>query len=210
MPNKKKDIIPTKLTQIRTRLKYTQEELGQLLGISKKMVQEIEQEKFNLSLDKAITLSQKFNYSLDWIYGNEKNKEMQDKLKNYSEEECLSFLVDIRDFLVFSENSIKLHINNSYWQYIKKISEIKNSDKTMRRQKSEIAELNGSYNAEDKTDIVWEVSIDVDKFISLMNWGNSSTLFAFEDSREFPPPSEEQKKEAEDFIQLLLENTQKD
>ncbi len=206
MPNKKKEIISTNLAILREKLGYTQKDLADILSVDVKMIRNYEEDISNLPIDKAIFLSKKYNFSLDWIYKNTQNNSEIQYLKNYSEEERTNFLVDIRDFVIFSDNKIKLRINNSYWEYIKKLNEIKHSDKTQRRQKSEIAELNGSYKMNDNSYITWEFSIDIDKFKSIIF---DSCVFACDNSTNMSKPSEEDIKNAENFIQSLVRESAK-
>lgn len=208
MPNKTKKIIPTNLATIREKLKYTQEDLAKILGVSKKMICYYEQECSNLPLEKAIYLSKRYNFSLDWIYKNPQNSQNTLKFKNYSDEECTKFLVDIRDFLICSDDKIKFCIKNAYWEYIKKLNAIKHSDKTQRIQSNEIAELNGNYKITDDTDIFWEFSIDINEFISMIHYQDGSCpIYTDDDSKNVSPPNDEQIEEIKEYLKSFVSST---
>ena len=68
MAHKVKDIIESNIYEIRAEQNLTQEELGELLGVSVRMIQSYEAGQTTLPLDKAMYLCEKWNYSLDQIY----------------------------------------------------------------------------------------------------------------------------------------------
>lgn len=208
MSNKEKEIISTNLLAIREEQGYSQKELGSILGVGERMICNYETNVSNLPLDKALFISKKWNYSLDWIYCNTDNNSDRINLKNYSEEECIKFLVDIRDFFICSDDKITLSINNSYWEYINKVNEIRHSNRTAQEKAREIAQLNGSYQIVDKTNISWKFSTDISNFISMMNFGQDSCcIFASDNPMNSTSISEEQIKEASDFLNLLINTT---
>lgn len=205
MSNKKKQIIPNKLLAIREEKGYSQKELASILGVSERMICNYETNVSNLPPDKALLLAKKWNYSLDWIYCNGANNLDRINLKNYSEEECIKFLVDIRDFFICSDGKITLSINNSFWEYIKKVNDIKHSSKTPKEKEREIAQLNGSYQVADKTNIAWNFSTDISNFISMMNFGQDSyCTFVSDNPINSSTISEEKMKEATIFLELLI------
>ena len=68
MANKPKEKIPNNLLSIREELKLTQKELGEILNVSVRQICNYEtDETSTLPLDKAILISKKWNYSLDYI-----------------------------------------------------------------------------------------------------------------------------------------------
>jgi len=208
MSNKEKEIISTNLLAIREEKGYSQKELASILGVSERMICNYETNFSNLPPDKALLLAKKWNYSLDWIYCNTDNNLDRINLKNYSKEECIKFLVDIRDFFICSDDKITLSINNSYWEYINKVNEIKHSSKTPQEKKREIAQLNGSYQIVDKTNISWKYSTNISNFISMINFGQDSCcIFASDNPANSTSISEEQIKEATDFLNLLTNTT---
>ena len=68
MYNKVKEIYPCNLLELRKNLGLTQKELGEILGVSERMICNYETGEITLPIDKAIILSQRWNYTLDWIY----------------------------------------------------------------------------------------------------------------------------------------------
>ena len=95
-------------------------------------------------------------------------------------------------------------MNNSYWEYINKFSEIKHSNKTPKEKEREIAQLNGNYKVDDNKNIFWEFSTDIRNFISMMNFGQGqSCIFPSDNPKNSISISEEQIKEATDFLHLL-------
>lgn len=208
MANKEKEIISTNLLAIREEQGYSQKELASILGVSERMICNYETNVSNLPPDKALLLAKKWNYSLDWIYCNTNNNLDRINLKNYSEEECIKFLVDIRHFIICSDDKIKLSINKSYWEYINKVNEIRHSNRTSQEKKREIAQLNGSYRLDDNTNISLEFSTDINNFISMMNFGNGhSCIYASENPKPLTQLSEEQIIEARNFLNILTNIT---
>lgn len=214
MANKTKEIIPNRLSEIRAELGYTQKQMGEILKVSAEMVQRYEHEESNLPIENAILLSQKLNYSLDWIYDNDfvsfENEESHFNFRkkfdliNYSQEECNSFLVDIRDYLKISDDCIKFAVNNSYWEYMKNINKINNENITKNEKTIRKKQLNAEYYIDDFSNIVWEVSIPHEDFVSMLTFYNKSFPFANDDHKL--NPTTEQIKEFEDFILMLDSN----
>lgn len=117
MAHKVKDIIESYIYEIRAEQKLTQEELGELLGVSVRMIQSYEAGQTTLPLDKAMYLCEKWNYSLDQIYRDFAKKPIFNK-----------FSVDIRDFLSISKESIVFTLPDYYWEYLQKVEKINEDD----------------------------------------------------------------------------------
>lgn len=117
MAHKVKDIIESYIYEIRAEQKLTQEELGELLGVSVRMIQSYEAGQTTLPLDKAMYLCEKWNYSLDQIYRDFSKKPIFNK-----------FSVDIRDFLSISKESIVFTLPDYYWEYLQKVKKINEDD----------------------------------------------------------------------------------
>ncbi len=117
MAHKVKDIIESYIYEIRAEQKLTQEELGELLGVSVRMIQSYEAGQTTLPLDKAMYLCEKWNYSLDQIYRDFSKKPIFNK-----------FSVDIRDFLSISKESIVFTLPDYYWEYLQKVEKINEDD----------------------------------------------------------------------------------
>ncbi len=206
MANKIKDIIPNNLLKIREKHGYTQKEMSEILDVSERMICNYEIGESNLPIDKAVLLSKKYNYSLDWIYCNTQNNFDKIKFENYSEEENKNFLVDIRKFITISDNKITFSINNSYWKYLKKLKDIKNSYKTSKEQIREISELNGMYKSNDNTNITMNLSFAISDFVSMINFDNSSYVCCFDNDSNKDDITEDNIKEVTDFLKSLIDN----
>ena len=86
---KKPYTIYTRLAELREDLDLTQEQLAEILGVSTKMVSNYETGANALPIDKALILSEKYGYSLDWLY----------KKYNINFDNCKDFLIDIRKWV---------------------------------------------------------------------------------------------------------------
>jgi len=83
----KKSVISRRIKELRKSRKESQQDLADVLYLSKQSVSKIEQDKINLTLENAIGLANHYNVSIDWISGRieEKNNptEMLDILSKY-------------------------------------------------------------------------------------------------------------------------------
>lgn len=206
MPNKIKDIIPNNLLKIREELDYTQKEFAEILDVSERMICNYETGESTLPPDKAVFLSKKYNYSLDWIYCNTQNDSVKTEFENYTEEENKNFLVDIRNFITISDDKITFSINNSYWKYLNKVKKLKSSDRTSKERIREISELNGIYESNDNTNITMNLSLKISDFVSMINFDNSSCTCCFDNNSDNKDITEENIKEATDFLKSLIDN----
>ena len=158
----------------------------------------------NLPLDKAILLSQKYNYSLDWIYKMDKT---QDKNENVSIHENPSqldkFIVDIRDFVSFSNGMYHFSIPDNYWNYITELNTILSSNKTDNEKKRLRAELNGKYKKSNKNSVVWRISIPANEISSYVHFDSEFIPFVTSDTFSEHEPTEEQLSEAISFLNEL-------
>ena len=199
MANKEKKIISNNLLKIREELNYTQQELGQILDVSERMICYYETGLSSLPIDKAVLIRKKWNYSLDWIY----NQDLSGKFHDVSEE-TPDFLVDIRRFLKVSDDKVVFSIPQDFWNYMSDLNEICHSTVSENERKRKIVELNGSYTKDNKTNIFKECSIDKEAFINMICLGDVPVLYSCEeDKKEYPEPSDEKMKEVIDFLELL-------
>lgn len=204
MAKKPKEKVPNNLLAIREELGYSQKEFGKILDVSERQICNYETDEVcNLPLDKAMLISKKWNYSLDWIYCN--TEFFQGHSKNYPESEKCNFLVDIRDFIRKKGDEISFSIPNYYWEYYEEKNKISASTSSPREKKRAIAQLNGSFENEDETNIIWECLIPCNEFISMIHFGNSSCVYASEEKTEKQKMSEEQIKEVQEFLKLISE-----
>lgn len=203
MANKIKEIYPNNLLTIREDLGYTQHEMGNILDVSDRMICNYETGESNLPIDKAILLSQKYNYSLDWIY-----KISRTQATNISIQENPTqldkFVVDIRDFISFSNNMYHLNFPDNYQKYISEINTIFSSNKTENEKKRLKAELDGNYKKTNKGNIVWRVSIPTDEIPSYIHFDSSFIPFANTNNDSEYEPTDEQLADAKSFLEELL------
>lgn len=200
MANKVKEIIPTNLQKIREELGYTQKELGEILDVSERMICNYETNESTLPIDKAILIKEKWNYSLEWIY---KQNDLPEKSHNVNKENP-NFLIDIRRFLKVSDDKVVFSIPQDFWNYMSDLNEICYSTVSENEKKRKIAELNGSYTKDNKTNIFKECSIDKEAFINMICLGDVSVPYGCEeDKKEYPEPNDEKIKEVTDFLELL-------
>lgn len=201
MTNKPREKIPNNLLSIREELKLTQKELGEILNVSVRQICNYEtDETSTLPLDKAILISKKWNYSLDYIYCNSTVSKKSNTY--YTETEKNNFLVDIRTFFCKEKDNLYFTITNSFWEYLKTKENILSSLNSKKETKRAIAELDANYKVEDKSDIRWEYKLPYDKFISKLHFGDSSTIYATnEESKNKPSP--EAVEEVTSFLNFI-------
>ena len=172
MAHKVKNIIESNIYKIRAELNYTQKEFGELLGVSERMIQMYEAYVTTLPLDKALYICKRWNYSLDQIY--------LDFSKKYA---FNKFSVNIRDFLTRNNNSIIFSMPDYYWNYLKEINRINNSDILQDDKKRLLAELDDKYS-NDTNSVVWKYKIPVNDFLSNLKFGDDEFPYADIDSEE--------------------------
>lgn len=209
MANKQKIHIPNNLVAIRNREECTQKELAEILGVTERQVCNYEiGESGSLPIDKAIFISKKWNYSLDYIYCNATTSEP--RIPNcYPQYERNNFLVDIRDFLRIENQNILFTITNTFWKYIEEREKINSSFGSKREKKRRSAELSANYENEEENCIFWKCSIPIDKFISQIQIGEISSPFGI--MNENPEkPSQEKIEEAREFLKIITNNPKED
>ena len=204
MANKIKEIYPNNLLKIRESLKYTQAEMGGILDVSERMICNYETGESNLPIDKAILLSKKYNYSLDWIYSTKETQNKNNSKQNYPKQND-KFIVDIRDFISFSDNAYHFVIPDNYRKYVHELNSILFSNKTDNEKKRLKTELDGKYKKNNKGYVVWRISIPSDKFLSYMHFDSSFIPFADNGNDSEYEPTEEEVSDAISFLNKLLQ-----
>lgn len=202
MANKSKKIYPNNLLKIREALGYTQPEMGKILDVSERMICNYETGESNLPIDKAIILSQKYNYSLDWIYNIRKNQPHTIAVQEHPEQ-IAKFVMDIRNFVSFSNNMYHFNIPDNYQKYILELNAIASSNRTDNEKKRQKAELDAKYKMDNVTDIIWRISIPADKIFKYFYWDSSFIPFADTDNLSDYKPTEEQIAMAKSFLEEL-------
>lgn len=193
-----KNNISDNLVILRKELGYTQADLAEILDVSTRMIHNYESGKTLLPIENALKLSEKFNYSLDWLYGN-CTKEF---------DKCDNFLTDIRNLIYRKDDSIVFSISESYWEYIKTVNNIKKSDKTSSEKQREILELKANY--EDKLDLAWEFSIEVNKFDLFYKPDSQPSCPYIEEPDIKSDISKKQKEECINFLNSILDIEKKE
>lgn len=203
MANKAKEKIKNNLLKIREDKKYTQKEMAELLNVSERQVCNYEIGETNLPIDKAMIISEKWNYSLDWIYCN--TDLPKENRFFYNDFEHKNFLVNIRDFFHIRENNILFSIPDNFLQYIKDVQKIRVSyDSSVEKDKM-IAQLNGTYNPQNESGVFWEYSIPLTEFISRIHIGKYSSTYVSNEYMEYDKPTNEQYQEFESFLKEVLQ-----
>lgn len=208
MANKYKKIYETNLLAIREELGYTQEEMGEIFQVDKKTIRNYEYFETNFPLEYAMLLSQKYGYTLDWIYKNSSKKTIntENDLNTNPKRDISKFLIDIRDFLSRSNGNIHFTIPNYYWDFIKQYNKITSSNLTSFEKKRKLYEIESSYTRKKPEEFCYRFSIKESDFLMFLHFDDefipyidSNTL-----SNKESEASEEQKQEVLSFLESIL------
>ena len=196
---------PRNLLALRQKLNLNQEQLGDILGVSTRMVCNYEIGKITLPINKAILLCKKYNCTLDWLYRYPASAKVSVSTSCQAEE-YPKFIVDIRDFLSYSGNSLFLTIPMYYWEYMQKRNAI--SLNSLSEEKTrKIAELDGSYQIRKNEQKYWCLPIAAQDFLSYLRLDSKFVPFAETSNGNTKEPSKEQIEEAISFLEILSELT---
>lgn len=195
---------PCNLLELREELQLTQKQLVEILDVSERMIGNYETGVVTLPIYKAILLCQKYNYTLDWIYCHPANT------KSASTFFCESkaypkFVVDIRDFLSYANDTIFFTIPNYYWKYMKERSAIASSKSTVGEKKRKIAELDGKYEMQESEQKYWINSMTAEEFLSHLRLASEFIPFADNSDSSIKKPSKEHLKEARAFLESVTD-----
>lgn len=204
MANKIKEIHPNNLLKIREALGYSQAEMGKILDVSERMICNYETGESNLPIDKAIQLSNTYNYSLDWIYDIKKTPNIASSSQEHPEE-LDKFVMDIRNFISFSDGMYHFVIPDNCRKYVNEIYSIFSSNKTDNEKKRLKAELDGKYNNTNKSNIIWRISIPVDEISTYIHFGESFIPYAFIEDDSDNEPTKEQIEFAKSFLKEITQ-----
>lgn len=194
-PEKIKEAVKSNIYEIRSELKYTQKEFGEILGVSDRAIQNYESmdPDYSLPIEKAMLIHNKWDYSLDQIY------------LDFSQKKSLNrFNVDIRDFISIEGESIIFSIPDYYWEYLNESKKINESDSTPQEKKRLIKKLEAKYSNKSKS-IVWKRELPISDFLSMIKFENDEFPYVGEDltNIELTEPTEEQLKKASEFLKEL-------
>lgn len=178
--------------------------MGEILDVRERMICNYETGESNLPIDKAILLSKKYHYSLDWIYDTPGTQNQHNSKQNYLEQSD-KFLVDIRDFISFSDNAYHFVIPDNCRKYVHELSSILFSSKTNSEKKRLRAELDGKYSKSNKGDVVWRISIPSDKLCSYLHFDSSFIPFIDKENDLEYEPTEKQVADAISFLNELFQ-----
>ncbi|MBE6913814.1 MAG: helix-turn-helix transcriptional regulator [Ruminococcaceae bacterium] len=194
-PDRIKEVVRSNTCEIRAELGLTQKELGQFLGVTDRAIQNYEalEPRYSLPIEKAMLIHNKWNYSLDQIY-----------LDFYQKPAFNKFNVDIRDFVSIAGESIVFSIPDYYWEYLKETKTINESDFLPHEKKRGIKSLEAEYLANSKS-VVCKCEIPISEFFTMIRFGKEEIPYVNEENSgtEFANPTEEQIKEADDFLKEI-------
>ena len=98
-----KDVFAERVREYRLMLGLTQQALGDLAGLSKQAINDIEAGRRLTTLDKAVALANTFNVSLNWLVGRENSasspKPAKDPQAVLLLEQTSELLAAVRDYL---------------------------------------------------------------------------------------------------------------
>lgn len=190
-PDKIKEVVKSNTCEIRAELGLTQIELGKILGVSDRAIQNYEalEPDYSLPIEKAMLIHNKWDYSLDQIYLDFSQKPAFNK-----------FNVDIRDFVSIEGESVVFSIPDYYWEYINEIKRINESDSLPQEKKRLIKKIEAKYSGNSHS-IIWKCKLPISDFFSFVKFGKEEIPYVgAEPNTIFVDPSEEQLKEASDFL----------
>lgn len=182
---------PNNLVAIRKEHDLSQKDLGEILGVSYRQICNYETGERSLTIDKAMILSNKFNYSLDWIYN-----------RSESCKEINTFKVDIRKFLSCDDDNVYLTIPENFWDYIHKISDIEGSINTKSAKSLAKLKAHSEFDKDSNNTTFFIITMPKEQFGKRYKNGNEWIPIASEheaDKSEHKP-TEEQKQCLADFF----------
>lgn len=199
-PEKEKVSVKANTFEIRTELGYTQKEFGKILGVSERAIQNYEslQPEYSLPIEKAMLIHDKWDYSLDQIYLDFSRKNFFNK-----------FNIDIRDFLSIEGESVVFSIPDYYWEYIREIKRINESDATPQEKIRLIKKQDSKYTGKTNS-VIWRAEIPINDFLSFIKFGKDEIPFGSEEPETvYAEPTDEQLKMASDFLNEIIKGDHK-
>lgn len=191
--------IPNNLKIIRKELGITQIQLAEMLKVEERTVRGYESKSdsdfINLPLDKAMCISLKYGYSLDYIYCN------QDREYAYQN----AFKYDIRHFITCDKDNVYFTVPLKYWDYIYEIMQINNSSHSEKLKAIEITEVAKKYSDYDENDIAFRISMPKDEFNSYVKVNSEFYPYtnADDSNANSRKPTDEELKGITEFFENL-------
>lgn len=194
-----------KLLQIREELKLTQKEMGELLGVKERMISNYESGYTTLPLDKALLLSRKYNYSLEWIYDIPcTSNNPFNNYRKYEESQNTNFFVDIRKILYSSNDHIYFAIPDTFWMYCNELEKIESLAITDNEKERKKKELYAAYSPQSSQDKYWTLKISKDDFLPYLFQNTEFIPFAEPEPSSSSEPSELEKTALKNFFSKIL------
>lgn len=137
------------------------------------------------------------------IYDTPGTQNQNNSKQNYLEQND-KFLVDIRDFISFSDNAYHFVIPDNCRKYVHELNSILFSNKTNSEKKRLRAELDGKYSKSNKGDVVWRISIPSDKLCSYLHFDSSFIPFIDKENDLEYEPTEKHVADAISFLNELF------
>ncbi len=107
-------IVGNRVSELRKNNNMTQFQLAELLNLSESSIQKIEQGVNRITIDNVSLIANKFNVTYDWLLGasetNAKNK--------------LQIIDSIADVMSLNANARTIEINNTYYNYLRSVTEL--------------------------------------------------------------------------------------
>jgi len=191
--------IPNNLKIIRKELGLTQMQLAEVLKVEERTVRGYESKSdsdfINLPLDKAMCISKKYGYSLDYIYCN------QDREYAYQN----AFKYDIRHFITCDKDNVYFTMPLKYWDYIYEIMQINSSSHSEKLKAIEITEVAKKYFDYDENDIAFRILMPKDAFNSYVKVNSEFYPYtnADDSSANSRKPTDEELKGITEFFENL-------
>lgn len=202
MIKKPKSPCQNNLANIRDDLGYTQKQMGEILGVSERMIQKYESNQYNLPIEKAVYLSNAYNYSLDWIYCKRKPHENKKYIPCFQCENN-KFVMDILNFITCSNDLIHIVIPDNYWNYIKDLNKVMSSNISNDEKNREKKKLSKIFL--ENNNKIWKFSVDINQFCSYLIFDDKEIPFVDAANIKKEKVTESQIKEAKKFLKELLE-----
>ena len=115
----------------------------------------------------------------------------------------------IRDFLSIEGESVVFSIPDYYWEYIREIKRINESDATPQEKIRLIKKQDSKYTGKTNS-VIWRAEIPINDFLSFIKFGKDEIPFGSEEPETvYAEPTDEQLKMASDFLNEITKGDHK-